>query len=126
MERLKLVLTQCGEISLFQGTYMPEKTEWEVVDGPAPSARPTLQQLMQTVMGPWWRWKLAGAAVVAIMALVFFATIVGVFMLVLPAVALVALAIRKMTQWMRHGSGSGSLSNARQNSRPEQHRRFHE
>lgn len=105
---------------------MPEKTEWEVVDGPAPGARPTLQQLMQNVMGPWWRWKLAGAAVVAIVALVFFATIVGVFMLLLPALALIALAIRKITRWMRHGSRAGPLSNLRGNHSPEQHRRFHE
>ncbi|MES2535551.1 MAG: hypothetical protein V4632_06720 [Pseudomonadota bacterium] len=94
---------------------MPEKTEWEIVDGPAPGARPTLRQLLLTVLGPWWRWKLAGIAVVAITVLVFFATVVGVFMLVLSAAAILALVVRKVTQWMRSSGGPGSPPGERQN-----------
>jgi hypothetical protein len=91
-----------------QGVEMTEKTEWEIVDGDVPPQdRPqTLQQLMKNLLGPWWRWKVAGLATVAGVAMVFFLTVTAVFVLGLMAVAIVALCVAKVRQWMRRRPGS--------------------
>jgi uncharacterized membrane protein HdeD (DUF308 family) len=91
---------------------MTEKTEWEVVDeGEAPrrprqDAPQTLQQLMKTLLGPWWRWKIGGLAAAAGIALAFFLTVTAVFVLVLLAGALVSLGVAKVRQWLRRRPGS--------------------
>lgn len=87
---------------------MTEKTEWEVVEGDAPpqDRRQTLQQLMKNLLGPWWRWKIAGLATVAGMALIFFLSVAAVFILGFMAFAIVALCIAKIRQWMRRRPGS--------------------
>ncbi|WP_019143401.1 hypothetical protein [Noviherbaspirillum massiliense] len=87
---------------------MIEKTEWEVVDAPSPGARPTLRQLLQGVLGPHWYWKLAGMAVVASLALVLFATITGVILVLAATGALLSFGIGKFRQWMAHGRGAGA------------------
>jgi hypothetical protein len=91
-----------------QGVEMTEKTEWEVVDGDAPpqDRRQTLQQLMKNLLGPWWRWKIAGLATVAGMALIFFLTVTAVFVLGLMAVALFSVGVAKVRQWMHRRAGS--------------------
>jgi hypothetical protein len=85
---------------------MTEKTEWEVVDAPPQDARQTLQQLMQSLLGPWWRWKLAGLATAAGAALIFFLSVATVFALILMVGAVTSLGVAKARQWMRRRSGS--------------------
>lgn len=85
---------------------MTEKTEWEVVDAPAPGARShgagfRLPQLLREILGPHWKWKIAGAAVVAGLALGLVLAIAGVAIVTLTAVALVSFAIAKLRQWLR-------------------------
>lgn len=101
---------------------MQEKTEWELVDdtgsasksqwhsqsgapgqaGPAPG----LKQLLRAMMGPWWRWKVFGAALFAAIAVVMVAMLTGVFALVAAAGAIVALGIGKLRQWTRRHNGA--------------------
>jgi hypothetical protein len=97
---------------------MTEKTEWEVVDAPSPNqghqghqeqARPTIWRLMKTLLGPWWQWKVAGVAIVAGMALVLFAALTGVAVLLMSATAITLFGIGKVRQWLRRDHGSPSL-----------------
>jgi uncharacterized YccA/Bax inhibitor family protein len=90
---------------------MIEKTEWEIVDAPSPEqpqARPSLWQLMKTLLGPWWQWKIAGIAITAGLALVLFAALTGVIVLLISATALTVFGIGKVRQWLRGGHGSAS------------------
>ncbi len=93
---------------------MTEKTEWEIVDTPSSqgererhggqahqSLPPNLQQSMETMLGRWWRWKLAGAAIVMTAALVLIATVAGAVLLVAVLMALASLGVAKLRQWMR-------------------------
>lgn len=88
---------------------MNEKTEWEVVDAPAPDARQTVLQLMKNMLGPWWKWKIAGAVTVAGVALVLLAALTGVFMVVIVIAALASVGIGKFRQWLRRHNRSVSL-----------------
>ncbi len=100
---------------------MTEKTEWEVVDEVRDKARTeprqTIQDLMKTLLGPWWRWKLAGTATVAGLAIVFFATLTGMIALLLSAAAIVSIGIGKLRQWWRRDYGAGALIKQRQKSK---------
>lgn len=87
---------------------MTERVEWEVVDAPAPGKRPTMQQLMKTLLGPWWRWKIAGAATVAAVVVVFFATLTGIILLLMVAIGIMSVGIGKFRRWLRRRS-NGSL-----------------
>lgn len=93
---------------------MTEKTEWEIVDTPSPqreqerhgrqahqSLPPNLKQSMETMLGRWWRWKLAGAAIVMTAALVLIATVAGAVLLVAILMALASFGVAKIRQWMR-------------------------
>jgi hypothetical protein len=94
---------------------MTEKTEWELVDAPASESaeaqqrqkqaqQQTLWRSMQALLGPWWRWKLAGTAILAAATLAFFITVTGVAIVLLSAAALVALGVNKVRQVLRRGS----------------------
>lgn len=101
---------------------MQEKTEWELVDEPGsqsgsqwrsqagtpnqPGATPGLKQLLRTVMGPWWRWKILGAALFTTLAVVMLAMLTGVFALIAAAGAVVAIGIGKLRQWSRRHNGA--------------------
>lgn len=103
---------------------MVEKTEWEVVDDPGSSARntgrapeyeqnetrhaPRSAQAASAMLGPWWKWKLAGVAALALVAFAFFATVIGVAALSLVALALVGAGVRKVRHWLR-GERSTSI-----------------
>jgi len=106
---------------------MTEKTEWEVVDDPAAGARRSYyagyadqarqadeagyvpggdprraaQAATAAMLGPWWKWKLAGVASLALVVFAFFATVVGVAALSLVALAIVAAGARKVKLWLR-------------------------
>lgn len=110
---------------------MTEKTEWEVVDDPATGARRpshagfagyaeqadyrtgddprrAAQAATAAMLGPWWKWKLAGVASLALVVFAFFATVVGVAALSLVALAIVAAGARKVRLWLR-GERSTSI-----------------
>lgn len=85
---------------------MPEKTEWEIVDTPSEETRqssppPTPQQMMQNMLGKWWRWKIAGFIFAAGLALVFFLTVTSVAILVLVAAGIVSIGVGRVRQWLR-------------------------
>jgi hypothetical protein len=101
-------------MAVSEGTAMSERVEWEVVDERAPGnagqggytgKRPTLQQLLKTVLGRWWRWKIAGAATVAALAVILFATVAGVIVLSLLAIGIVSIGIAKIRRWLRRDGG---------------------
>jgi hypothetical protein len=86
---------------------MTERVEWEVVDdAPSPGKRPTIQQLMKTLLGPWWRWKIAGTATVAALAVVLFATLSGIILLLMAAVGIMSIGIARFKRWLRRSDGS--------------------
>jgi hypothetical protein len=91
---------------------MIEKTEWEIVDVPhaenrhAPDGRKSLLQMMQALLGPWWRWKLAALVTLAVLALVFFVAAIGVLLIVGTGAALLGLGAGKLRQWwLQHKAG---------------------
>jgi len=84
-----------------------EQAEWEVVDNVGPQPRPRAAQaaMMQALLGRWWRWKVAGMAVVACVMLALVAALAGVFFVLGLAVVLVSIAVAKIRQALRqHGS----------------------
>lgn len=101
---------------------MQEKTEWELVDDAGPQtgsqrraqdgaqgqagAAPGMKQLLQAMMGPWWRWKILGAALFAAIAVVMVAMLTGLLALVAAAGAVVAIGVGKLRQWTRRHNGA--------------------
>lgn len=101
---------------------MQEKIEWELVDEPGAQsgaqwrsqagtqanaqAAPGMRQLLQAMMGPWWRWKILGAALLTALALAMLAMLTGVFALVAAVGAALALGIGKLRQWARRHNGA--------------------
>jgi hypothetical protein len=89
------------------GTEMIERPEWELVD-PAPAQeahRPSHAHrplhVLEALLGPHWRWKAAGLAVLATGLVVFFLTIVSALALIVVSAGLLSLAIGKVMYWMR-------------------------
>lgn len=113
---------------------MIEKTEWEVVDDKPQRAseafrarrddeaeapqdassttgsdpRRAAQAATAAMLGPWWKWKLSGVALLAVVVFAIIATMVGVAALALVALAIVGAGVRKLTLWMR-GDRSTSI-----------------
>jgi hypothetical protein len=96
---------------------MTDRVEWEVVDERSPgnqphnqphdqSGPPTIQQLMKKLLGRWWRWKIAVAATAAALAVVFFATLIGIVLLVSVAIGLTAFSVAKFRSWVRRSNQS--------------------
>ncbi|MBK4737546.1 hypothetical protein [Noviherbaspirillum pedocola] len=89
---------------------MSEKVEWEIVDdastrrGQEYTYRQSTQDAgamrhpLQVLLGPWWRWKIAGMAIAAIAVLVLLALFAGVFVLVAATGVLLSLAVAKARQ----------------------------
>lgn len=86
---------------------MTEKTEWEVVDGPSANTRQTPQGLLKALLGPHWRWKVAGTVIVAGMALMLFAAFASLFLVGLAVVAILSLGIGKLRQVLYRGRSRG-------------------
>lgn len=85
-----------------------EQAEWEVVDTVGPQAPPqaTRASIMRAMLGPWWRWKIAGTIVVMCMILALVFALAGVFFVVGLAVVLVSLVVAKVRQMLRQGGRS--------------------
>lgn len=97
----------------FEDIVMTEKTEWEIVDGPAAdTARPTFSHILQTALGPWWRWKIAAGVVTVAVALVLLATVVGITLLATLAVTTLAVVVTRIRKWMHRDGTSGPLTRA--------------
>jgi len=93
---------------------MSGKMEWEVVDepmpeAPLPNARPSLTQLLQALLGRWWRWKLFGIALAASLVLALLVSLAGIALLVVSVAALLSFAIGKFRQSLR-GAHAGPQS----------------
>lgn len=84
---------------------MNEHTDWELLDAPPAGARPQpkprLQDVLKALLGPHWRWKVFGAAVLASMALVLLLTVTGVALLLIAAGALLSIGAGKLRRWLR-------------------------
>ncbi|MGV3653838.1 MAG: hypothetical protein ACO1N5_06435 [Noviherbaspirillum sp.] len=82
---------------------MNERTEWEVVDEPQPQPqqRPALRELLASLLGRWWRWKVAGAALAAGVVLLVVATLSGLILLFTLGTALLTLVAARMMGWLR-------------------------
>lgn len=88
---------------------MTEKTEWEIVDDHRPNQRRTLRRTLEALLGPAWRWKVAGAVVLATMALLVVAAVAGTVMVLIAAFTLVSLAVGKLRSWLRRDDASAAL-----------------
>lgn len=87
---------------------MSQKPDWEVVDESPRAGGHQLKDVMKALLGPAWRWKLAGFAAVALLALSVLTVFVGVAIVGLVTVALlliVAAKIRSVFYRMRRSSG---------------------
>lgn len=84
-----------------------EKNEWEVVEGTGPQASPkaTRAAMMRAMLGPWWRWKIAGLVIAGCIILALVAALASMFFVIGVAVLLVTLVVAKIRQMLRqHGS----------------------
>jgi hypothetical protein len=84
-----------------------EQTEWEVVESTGPEASPkaTRAAMMRAMLGPWWRWKIAGLVTAGCIILALVAALASVFFVVGVAVLLVSLVVAKVRQMLRqHGN----------------------
>lgn len=88
---------------------MNDKVDWEVVDadtqrhdqGRPPPRPPNPQDMLKAMLGPWWRWKLAGMFAVGALVLLFVAAVAGVVVVTAIAFALVAFAVVRVRNWLR-------------------------
>ncbi|HYD59879.1 MAG TPA: hypothetical protein VEC35_05975 [Noviherbaspirillum sp.] len=95
---------------------MTEKVEWEVVDAPEATgehrahrqARYAAGEAMHAMLGRWWKWKVAGTAIVSVLTLALFATLTGALVLLFVAGTLLSLGVRKLKQWLSAGSRPGT------------------
>jgi uncharacterized membrane protein HdeD (DUF308 family) len=79
---------------------MIERTEWEIVDS-APAQAHQTPHMLKALLGPHWRWKAAGLAVLATGILVFLLTIVSALAVIVVTGGLLSLTIGKVMHWMR-------------------------
>ncbi|HEV2610366.1 MAG TPA: hypothetical protein VGU61_08880 [Noviherbaspirillum sp.] len=91
---------------------MSNKVEWELVDGSASRASQSAPHFLKALLGPWWKWKAGGAAIVTAAVLLLLATVAGIVMLGVVALALLSLAVHRVRVWLgsarRAGSSAGS------------------
>lgn len=78
---------------------MNDKTEWEVLDRPGHGRKLRAGDLLRAVLGPNWRWKLAGIAVAAAALLTVGVLVAGVFFVGLVVVAMALLIALQLRHW---------------------------
>jgi hypothetical protein len=89
---------------------MPEQTHWELVDETeSQDSRP--RAAGRAGAGPlaatrWLKWKLAGLLIVSTAVLILAASLAGLLVLFLSAVAMVAGGISKAKRYFRHQRGA--------------------
>lgn len=79
---------------------MTEKPEWELLDAPPQGARPKLRDILKALLGPHWRWKMFGAALVASLALTLMLMLAGVAVVLIVAGTLLSFGIGKLRRWL--------------------------
>lgn len=87
---------------------MNQKSDWEVVSDRPRTGGHQLKDVMRALLGPAWRWKIAGAVVAAMLALSVLALFAGVAIVGLITVALllaVAAKVRSMVHRFRKTPG---------------------
>jgi apolipoprotein N-acyltransferase len=90
---------------------MSDKTEWEVLDAPSPGEqardpRQGLSHLLRQLLGPYWKWKIAGAAAIGGLALAVLIALTGVVLVTLTAVAVLSIVVAAVRGWLRGGRNS--------------------
>ena len=88
---------------------MKQKSEWEVVDDRPRIGGPQLKDVMRGLLGPAWRWKIAGVAVTAMLVLSVLALFAGIAIVGLITVALILVAaakVRSVVHRFRRTTGS--------------------
>ena len=87
----------------------PEQAEWEVVDPVGPrqaSAKASRAATLRSLLGPWWRWKVAALVFSVAVIAVFIFAMAGVMLVVGVAVVLVSLVVAKVRQMLRQSGNS--------------------
>ena len=92
----------------------PEQTQWEVIDTDGPQQRQQQEQpprasratMMRAMLGPWWRWKIAGVTVIFVGILALMFAMAGVLFVVGAVVVLLSLVVAKVRQWLRQSGSS--------------------
>ncbi len=87
---------------------MSNKVEWELVDAPASRTSQSAPHFLKALLGPWWKWKAGAAAIVTAAVLLLLATVAGIVMLGLVAVALLSLAVHRVRVWLDSARRAGS------------------
>lgn len=94
---------------------MTEKVEWEVVDTPEAGNDRNARnehharrvhatgEAMHAMLGRWWKWKIAGTAILTVATLALFATLTGALVLLFVAGTLLSVGVRKLKQWLGAG-----------------------
>lgn len=85
-----------------------EQVEWEVVDNVSQQeqAKAGRAARMRAMMGPWWRWKIAGLLTVAGLLLTLAAVLASMLVVVGVAAVLLSLAVAKIRQMLRQPGSS--------------------
>lgn len=78
---------------------MNDKPEWELIDRPGRGRKLRASDLLRAVLGPYWRWKLAGIAVAAAALLTVGVLVAGVFIVGLVVVAMALLIAVQLRHW---------------------------
>lgn len=79
---------------------MNHKTDWEVVDHGPRGRRPSPQDLMRAILGPHWRWKIAGMTIVAGAILTVAVLVAGVFFVGAAVVILAMVIALQFRHWL--------------------------
>lgn len=87
---------------------MNHKSDWEVVNDRPRTGGPQLKDVMSGLLGPAWRWKIAGVVVASLLVLSVLALFVGIAIVGLITVALllvVAAKVRSVVHRFRRTGG---------------------
>ena len=87
----------------------PEQAEWEVVDTVGPQQAPPKvgrAALLRTMLGPWWRWKIAALMLSLAVTAAFVFAMAGVMFVIGVVVVLLSLVVAKVRQLLRQSGNS--------------------
>jgi predicted lipid-binding transport protein (Tim44 family) len=85
------------------------QAEWEVVEPAASrqaSPKASRAAMFKTLLGPWWRWKIAGLILSLAVIAAFVFAMAGVMLVIGVVTVLVSLVVAKVRQMLRQSSNS--------------------
>lgn len=117
---------------------MTDKTEWELIDEPASGSRQShawqhddarqfgqsqdarqsaqapqgRAAMAQAILGPHWKFKVAGMVSVAIVVIVLFAMLTGIIFVAVAGFALLSFGFSQLRRLLHGGRGSSSASHS--------------